>query len=115
MIYESVGGAVIAESLKSLAPLGDLVIYGSLNILDFNLGVPELMGLIFQNQSVTGFATVPLLTPALLREGLLRLFALVAGGELAVTIGGRFPLHAAGEAHRVLEDRQTRGKIVLVP
>jgi len=115
VIYESVGGAVTAASLRALAPLGELVIYGSLNILDFNLGVPELLGLIFQNQSVTGFATVPLLTPALLRDGMQELFALAIGGELTVTIGGRFPLEHADEAHRALEDRQTRGKIVLFP
>lgn len=39
-----------------LAPLGQLVIYGALNIQDFQLGVPELLGLILRNQSVTGFA-----------------------------------------------------------
>lgn len=115
VIYESVGGAVTGESLKALAPLGQMVIFGSLNILDFNLGVPELLGLIFQNQSVTGFATVPLLTPQSLRDGLTHLFTLAASGELKVTIGGAFSLEQAGEAHRALESRQTRGKIVLVP
>ncbi len=115
VIYESVGGAVTMESLKALAPLGQLVIYGSLNILDFGIGVPELLGLIFQNQSITGFATAPLLTPALLRDGLSRLFAMTAAGELKVTIGGSYPLDQAGDAHRALESRQTRGKIVLIP
>lgn len=115
VIYESVGGAVTGESLKALAPLGQVVIFGSLNILEFNLGVPELLGLIFQNQSITGFATVPLLTPQGLRDGLTRLFTMAASGDLKVTIGGVFPLERAGEAHRALELRQTRGKIVLVP
>lgn len=115
VIYESVGGAVTRESLKALAPLGELVIFGSLNILDFNLGVPDLLGMIFQNQSVTGFATVPLLTPQSLRDGLRHLFTMAASGELKVTIGGVFPLEQAGKAHRALESRQTRGKVVLVP
>lgn len=115
VIYESVGGAVTGESLKALAPLGQIVIFGSLNILDFNLGVSELLGLIFQNQSITGFATVPLLTPEGLREGLARLFALAASNDLKVTIGGAFPLEQAGDAHRALESRQSRGKIVLIP
>ncbi len=115
VIYESAGGSITGESLKALAPLGQIVIFGSLNILDFNLGVPELLGLIFQNQTVTGFATVPLLTPQGLRDGLTRLFTMAAAGDLKVTIGGVFPLEQAGEAHRALESRQSRGKIVLVP
>lgn len=115
VIYESAGGAVTRESLKALAPLGQLVIYGSLNILDFQLGVPELLGLIFQNQSVTGFALAPLLTPQSLRDNLTQLFAMAVAGELAVTIGGIFPLAQAGDAHSALESRQTQGKVVLVP
>lgn len=115
IIYESVGGQVTRESLKALAPLGQIFIYGSLNILDFNLGVPDLLGLIFQNQSVTGFAAVPLLTPERLRQGLASLFARAVSGEIKVAIGGIYPLEAAAEAHRALESRQTKGKLVLVP
>jgi NADPH2:quinone reductase len=115
IIFESVGGTVVSESLKALAPLGQLVIYGSLNILEFNLGIPELLGLIFQNQSVTGFATVPLMTVASLQESQADMFALAAANALRVTIGGVFPLERAGDAHRALEGRQTRGKVVLIP
>lgn len=115
IIYESVGGSVTGESLKALAALGQILIFGSLNILGFNLGVPELLGLIFQNQSITGFATAPLLTPDGLRDGLAHLFGLAASGEMKVTIGGAFPLEQAGEAHRLLESRQSLGKIVLTP
>lgn len=115
VIYESAGGAVTGESLKALAPLGEMVVYGSLNVLDFNLGVPELLGLIFQNQSIKGFATVPLLTPHSLRNSQTHLFNLAAAGALKVTIGGRYPLEQAGAAHMALESRQSRGKIVLEP
>ncbi|MGO9237326.1 MAG: quinone oxidoreductase family protein [Methylocella sp.] len=115
VIYESVGGSVTRGSLKALAPLRQIVIYGSLNILDFNLGVPDLLGLIFQNQTITGFATVPLLTPQSLQEGLTRLFAMAASGDIKVTIGGVYPLEQAAAAHRALESRHTRGKIVLTP
>lgn len=115
IIYESVGGTVTNASLKALAPLGQLVIYGALNIQSFQLGVPELLGLIFKNQSVTGFAFAPLLTPEGLRTALVELFELAVRGQIRVTISETFPLEHVGEAHRALEGRRTIGKLVLVP
>lgn len=115
VVYESAGGSVTRESLKALAPLGQIIIFGALNIQDFSLGVPELLGLIFQNQTVTGFATAPLLTPQGLAKDLSRLFGMSANGEIEVTIGRIYPLEQAAEAHRALEARHTRGKIVLAP
>lgn len=115
LVYESVGGAVTQASLEVLAQGGELVVYGSLNMQDFALGVPELQGLVFKNQSLTGFALVPLLTPDTLRSALGELFDLAARGELRVNIGGTFPLARAGDAHRALEGRGTTGKLVLVP
>lgn len=113
IIYESVGHEVTTSSLAALAPLGQIAIYGALNIQDFQFGVPELLGLIFKNQSLTGFAFAPLLTPEGLRAGLRELFDLVTKGELKVTIGGRYPLTEASAAHRALEGRGTTGKLVL--
>jgi NADPH2:quinone reductase len=115
LIYESVGADVTMESLRVLAPLGQIVIYGALNIQQFDLGVPDLLGLIFKNQSLTGFALTPLLTPAALRSGLAELFGLAVREELRVTIGGVFPFEQAADAHRALESRASRGKIILTP
>lgn len=115
IIYESAGGAVTAACLEALAPLGQIVIYGALNIQAFALGVPELLGMIFKNQSLTGFAFVPLLDLAGLKADLGELFARVADGTLRVEIGGRYRLDQAGEAHRMLEQRVTMGKLVLTP
>jgi NADPH:quinone reductase len=115
VIYESSGGAVTKACFEALAPLGQIVIYGALNIQEFALGVPELLGLIFKNQSLTGFALPTLLTPEGLKSGLAELFDLTARGTLKVTIGGSFPLERAADAHRALEGRGTTGKLVLVP
>ncbi|MFA6114117.1 MAG: zinc-binding dehydrogenase [Sphingomonas sp.] len=115
IIYESVGGAITMASLAALAPLGRIIVYGALNIQQFALGVPDLLGLIFKNQSLTGFALAPLLTPASLRAELGGLFELAARGELRVTIGGSYPLERVGEAHQALEQRATMGKLVLLP
>ena len=115
IIYESVGGDVTGASLAALAPLGQIVIYGALNIQSFQLGVGELLGLIFKNQSLTGFAFQPLLTPESLRSGLAELFDLVLRGELVATIDGNYPLAEASKAHTALEGRGTRGKLILTP
>jgi NADPH2:quinone reductase len=115
IIYESVGGDVTGACLTALAAKGQIVIYGALNIQRFQLGVPELLGLIFKNQSLTGFAFIPLLTPADMRSGLAELFDLVTRKELAVTIGGRYPLVDASKAHAALEGRGTTGKLILTP
>ncbi len=115
IIYESVGGTVTSDALKALAPLGQLVIYGALNIQSFQLGVPELLGLIFKNQSITGFAFASLLTPEKLKAGLVELFDLAVRGKIKVTISETFPLERVAEAHRALEGRRTTGKLMLVP
>jgi NADPH2:quinone reductase len=39
----------------------------------------------------------------------------VAGGTVRITVGQSFPLHQAAEAHRLLESRETHGKLILVP
>tara|TARA_R110000868_G_scaffold65119_1_gene195217 strand:- start:3810 stop:4805 length:996 start_codon:yes stop_codon:yes gene_type:complete len=115
IIYESVGGTITMDGLAALAPLGQMVIYGALNIQQFALGVPDLLGLIFKNQSITGFALVPLLTPGSLKRELGALFDDAAQGLLTVTIGGVYSLADAADAHRALEARNTIGKLILVP
>ena len=42
-------------------------------------------------------------------------FDWVASGELKVRIGGTFPVAEASEAHRLLQGRQTTGKLLLIP
>jgi NADPH2:quinone reductase len=110
-----VGGEVTRGSLSILAPEGTLVIYGALNIQSFDLGVPELVTLIFKNQALLGFAFVTLLTPEGLKEDPRALFDLAVRGELKVPIGGRHAFGEAAEAHRALASRGTLGKLVLMP
>lgn len=115
LIYESAGGDITKGCLAALAPCGELVIYGALNIQGFDFGVPDLIGIIFKNQSLTGFALPTLLTPEGLKGGLAELFDLTVSGKLKVTIGAAYPLDRAADAHRALEKRGTKGKLALVP
>jgi NADPH:quinone reductase len=115
IIYESVGGDVTKTCLSMLAAGGEIVIYGALNIQSFNLGIPELVSLIFKNQSLTGFALPTLLTSDGLTSGLSNLFDLAASGLLKVQIGNTFALKDASLAHQAMEARATTGKVVLIP
>ena len=68
-----------------------------------------------QNQSIKGFALLPLLNAVTLHEEVSRLFYLAQAGTLKVLTGGSYPLEKVAEAHRALESRLTTGKVVLIP
>jgi len=111
-IYETVGGALTHAALEALAPQGELV-FGAVG--RFELDKPQLEAMLLRNQSLKGFALLPLLTAPLLAESLSELFALASVGRLTVVHGGRYPLDEAAQAHHALESRRTSGKVVLVP
>ncbi|WP_192256162.1 quinone oxidoreductase family protein [Mesorhizobium silamurunense] len=111
-IYDTVGGAITEDFLDVLSPGGELV-FAALGRLA--LGVAELEAMIGRNQSLKGFALLPLLTPGVLKASQSEVFKLAASGQLRVTIGGRFSLHEAGDAHRLIEERRSTGKVVLIP
>ena len=112
IVYDTVGGAVTKACLDALAPAGELV-FAALG--RFELTVAELEGMLFRNQSLKGFALLPLLTPETVRADLAELFALAASGALRVILDGHYRLDQAAEAHRALESRRSTGKVVLVP
>ena len=112
IIYDTVGGEVTGVGLNALAPLGELV-FAALNRCQ--LTARDLESMFNQNQSIRGFALLPLLDPVTLNEELGRLFALAKAGTLKVLIGGTYPLEQVAEAHRALENRLTIGKVVLIP
>lgn len=112
IIFDSVGGPLTGALLPLLAPLGQLV-FTALNRC--RLAAPDLENMFHKNQSIRGFALLPLLNSATWQDDLSGLFNLAQSGSLKVSIGGRYPLANAAEAHRVLENRLTTGKIVLIP
>lgn len=112
IVYDTVGGASTEAFLDILAPGGELV-FAALG--RFTLSATALEAMIGRNQSLKGFALLPLLSPAVLRAGLSELLDLAAQGRLRAVIGGRFALDKAAEAHRLIEARRSTGKVVLVP
>jgi NADPH2:quinone reductase len=112
IIYDSVGSAITRECFSALAPLGELV-FAALNRCQ--LTAFDLETMFNQNQSIRGFALLPLLNAFTLKDELSRLFDLAQSGALKVLVGGRYPLEQVAEAHRALENRLTTGKVVLTP
>jgi NADPH2:quinone reductase len=112
IVYDFVGGAIIGEYLPAISPKGELL-FGALGRADIDR--QALNAMIGQNQSLKGFALIPLLTPENLRADLAELFSLAARHELQAPIGARYAIEEVAMAHRMLEERRTTGKTVLLP
>ncbi|AAZ56261.1 quinone oxidoreductase [Thermobifida fusca] len=113
VVYDGVGAATFDVSLACLRPRGMLVLFGQSSGV-----VPP-----FDPQRLNAAGSVYLTRPSLghytrTREELLErasaVLGLVASGELAVQIGGRYPLAEASRAHTDLASRATMGKLLLV-
>ena len=112
VVYDSVGAVTFEGSLKSLKPRGMMVLFGQ------SSGPVPPVDLNRLNPLGSLFVTRPSLVHYMRDRAELELrpgavLNAVADGLLHVQIGRRFPLADAAEAHRVLEGRQTAGKIVL--
>src|SRR5262245_48770975 len=114
VVYDSVGKTTFDQSLSSLRPRGYMVLYGQ-----SSGPVPPL-----DPQTLNGKGSLCLTRPTLAhyaatREELMQragdLFNWIAAGELDVRIDVTYPLAEAAAAHRYLEDRQTKGKVLLIP
>src|SRR5215210_2428723 len=111
VILEMVGGDFIQKNLECLAAFGRMVVYGSASGDRGTLAPVDLM---LYNQVVAGFYLPRLMTrPELIGPSLEEVLGWVASGDLELTIGARYSLDRAPEAHEALEGRQTTGKIVL--
>jgi NADPH2:quinone reductase len=114
VVYDSVGRTTFDKSLNCLRPRGYMVLYGQ-----SSGAVPPLDPQVL-NAKGSLFLTRPTLGHYIAtREELLSrandLFKWMASGELKVRVDKTFPLRDAAEAHRYLEGRQSKGKVVLSP
>jgi NADPH2:quinone reductase len=112
IIYDFVGGKLTESCLAALTPQGELL-FGALGRAELGKGVLEL--LFARNQSVKGFALLPLLAEDQVKTDLAHLFGLVLSGRLKVPAPQRFSLDQASEAHRLIDERLSTGKVVLLP
>jgi NADPH2:quinone reductase len=114
VVYDGVGAATFEGSLASLRPRGMLVVYGTASGPTPPLEIPRL------NSGGSLYVTRPTVvhytaTREELRARTDEVFGWVAAGQLRVSVGGRFDLADAREAHQALESRRTTGKLLVLP
>ena len=114
VVYDSVGKDTFDKSLNCLRPRGYMVLFGA-----SSGAVPPLDPMVLLNKGSV-YLTRPYLGHYTVdRAELLGrandVLNWIAAGELKVRIDKTFPLADVAAAHRYLEDRQSKGKILLVP
>lgn len=114
VVYDSVGKTTFDGGLDCLRPCGLMVLWGQAS------GAVPPLDLQVLNAKGSLYVTRPSLGSYVrTREELLwranDLFEWVQSGDLKVRIDKTFPLAQAADAHRYVEGRHTRGKVVLLP
>lgn len=113
VIYDPVGGDILDRSLRCIAWEGRLLVIG------FASGrIPQIPAglLLVKNVAVVGlyWGAYAKRDPQVLTDSLAQLFAWQAVGKLKPHISATFPLAETGEALRLLMERRSRGKVVVV-
>jgi NADPH2:quinone reductase len=114
VVYDGVGKSVFSKSLTVIRQRGMMVTFGNAS------GPPDPIAPLELSANGSLFLTRPTLFHHLRNRAEVQaradeLFGWMADGRLTVRIGGRFPLHDAAEAHRLLTGRQTTAKVLLIP
>jgi NADPH2:quinone reductase len=113
VILEMAGGDAFEACLSTLAPFGRLVTFGIASRQPNEVMTQKLMR---TSRAVVGFWLVHLMRrPDLLNRGIAELLESVASGKLEVVIGNTYGLDDVADAHRALQGRETRGKLLLDP
>jgi NADPH2:quinone reductase len=113
-VFDLVGGDVFAASLSLLKPMGTAIAVGYAGGLWKDVSPAWLVG---RNVGVHGFYLGRLIgrDPELVERAAQDVLRLWEGGVVRPVVGVELPLEEAGEAHRLIEERKTTGKVVLVP
>jgi NADPH2:quinone reductase len=114
VVYDGVGASTFDESLASLRPRGDMVLFGAASGR-----VPPFDPMRLENGGSLYLTRPSIRHYTATREELLgraaEVFGWIAEEQLDVRIGGRYPLAEARRAHEDLEARRTTGKLLLIP
>lgn len=115
IVFDSVGRDTFEGSLASLAPFGRLVLFGQ------SSGPPPAIALdqafYGDNKSIVGYSTGGnrRWRPEALRPSATAVIKLMAQRRWSPLISARYPLEQAALAHQAVEDRESVGKVLLIP
>lgn len=114
VVYDSVGHDTYPHSLKCLKRLGMWVPFGQSSgpIQNFQLKDLAAHGSLFTTRP-TLFDYIA--TKPELKTASEKLFKMLDGGHLKITVNQKYPLKDAGLVHELLEGRKTKGSTLLVP
>jgi NADPH:quinone reductase len=113
LALDAVGGSTLARSIELLAPLGRAVTYGAAGGELLSVPVRSLFGL----KTVLGFSLLAwrAARPDQARDEMTEVARYLWEGRLRADVRAVLPLTAAADAHRLLEDRSTIGRVLLQP
>lgn len=111
VVYDGVGKSVFTKSLTLLRSRGTMATFGNASGPVDPVSPLDLAPSLFLTRPSL-FHYIETRPELLRRSG--EIFAQIAAGQLDVRIGARVPMNEAAEAHRMLEGRQTTGKVILV-
>jgi len=113
LVLDAAGGTVLTNSIDLLAPLGRAVTYGAASGELISVPVRSLFGL----KTVLGFSLLAwrAARPDQARDEMTEVARYLWDGRLHTHVRATLPLTEAAEAHRLLEDRSTIGRILLTP
>jgi NADPH:quinone reductase len=114
VVYDSVGQTTFAKSLDCLRPRGMMVVYGQASgaVAPVDTALLSDKGCLYLTRVNLGTYTA---TRQELEERSGDIFTWVGSGQLRVHICSEYPLAEAAKAQAALEQRETIGKVLLVP
>jgi NADPH2:quinone reductase len=114
LVLDGVGGETTQRSLSCLTGFGRMTVYGAAS---GEPGRPDTGTLLFNNHSLLGYHLGQAIerTPQRVLGAVPELTEALAAGDLEVIVGETFALENTGEAHAHVEERESTGKVVLVP
>ena len=113
VVYDAVGRTTFDASVRCVGLRGVLALYGQSSgpVPPFDASRLAKKGIYLTRPSLAHYTAS--------RDELLwrasEVFTMIAEGKLSLRIDRALPLSEAAEAHRLLEGRQTAGKVLLVP
>ena len=114
VVYDGVGKATFEKGLGCLKPRGYMALFGQASgpVPPFDAQVLAAQGSLFLTRpTLANYAST--------REELLKrsdeVLKWISNGQLDVRIDRTFPLSEAADAHRALQGRETKGKVLLMP